>query len=293
MVGVGVQMKINENEQHEIVRVLPDSPAREAGLKKGDIITAINNKNTKGRSLDELIDNIRETERNVTFIVQRGTESITFKIPVQEITSISVYVDTLNDILDEAVEEYDSIRYVAVTSISNNTATTLKSVINNLQKEKVTGVIFDFRDNTGGYLDVAIDICKLLVPSGPICHIVDAKGKKEIITSNLKKTPFEKIVVLVDRYTASGAELITAAMQDAKIAVVVGEVTYGKGVIQQMFSFPTGGGLKLTTEEYLRRSGEKINEIGVIPDIIVESNFNDYETPRDEALLKAVSILIK
>jgi carboxyl-terminal processing protease len=95
--------------------------------------------------------------------------------------------------------------------------------------------------------------------------------------------------VLVDRYTASAAELMTAALQDAEAAVVVGEPTYGKGVIQSMFSITTGGAIIFTTEEYLRRSGKRINEIGVMPNtLIADMNPRYYETKSDMALIKAL-----
>jgi carboxyl-terminal processing protease len=99
------------------------------------------------------------------------------------------------------------------------------------------------------------------------------------------------MAVLVDENTASAAELLSAALQDAEAAVIIGRTTFGKGVVQSVFSLPAGGSFKLTTEEYFRRSGEKVNGVGVTPDYEIETELGDYETPRDGMLRKAVELL--
>jgi carboxyl-terminal processing protease len=292
LVGIGVHIRLNEDKRHEIVRVLPDTPAREAKLARGDIFLSVNGRPTEGLGLDEVIALIGDPQiMNVKLEIQRGDKTIPFQITKREIPSISVYTETLGDLLGVKGAAYDAVRYIAVTSISENTAEALKSVIERLKKDKIDKIIIDLRGNTGGYLGVAVDICNLLVPKGPVLITEDAFGHRETMYSHLDKTPFSQTVVLVDRYTASGAEIIAAALQDAGVAVIIGETTFGKGVIQSMYTLSTGGALKLTTEEYFRRSGGKINEVGIEPNHRIESDYKKIGTGEDTPLLKAVSLL--
>ena len=140
-------------------------------------------------------------------------------------------------------------------------------------------------------MHAALDICSLLVPRGPVLYVVDAYKERYTFRSYLDKKPFANLVVLVDEYTASAAELITAALQDAGAAVVIGTNTFGKGTVQTWFPLSNKGTMKITTAEFFRRSGEKLNGIGVIPDFEVEMHYDDYETPNDAAILKALEVL--
>lgn len=290
LTGIGVVLRQNDDRQAEVVRVLPDSPAREAGLKRGDVIQTVNGKAVAGYTINEIVALITDPEvKKATLQVKRGAVSMTFHMYKREIHT-TVYADRMENILGPQTRA-DAFRYICITSISGTTADDLREIITSLKKEGVTGIVIDMRGNGGGYLETAVDICSQIVPKGPVVHTVDSKGSQNTTYSALAKSPFEKMVVLVDGNTASAAELITAALQDAKAAVVIGETTYGKGVIQTLFPLITGGGFKLTTEEYLRRSGEKINKIGVTPDIAIEMNAVDYETSTDTALIKALEVL--
>jgi carboxyl-terminal processing protease len=289
--GLGVYINTNDGGGHEISRVLPGTPAREAGLKKGDIITAVNGTPTAALPLDGVLDLISKSEPGIKITVNRGIQTLEFNATKREIPSVSVYVDTLDEVLNETAAGYESVRYIAVSSISDNTAEVFRQIIDELKKEKIDKVIIDFRGNTGGYLEVAIEIGQMLVPAGAVCYTVNAQGNRRLHSSTLTAKPFAHMVVLADRHTASGAELIIAALQDSGAAIVVGENTYGKGVIQSVYNLSTGGGLKLTTEEYFRRDGGKINKIGVKPDYIIDAH-HDGEVPKtDIALLKAMELL--
>jgi carboxyl-terminal processing protease len=288
--GIGVSVFINDDEQAEISRVFPDTPAREAGLKRGDIITGINQAELQGLTLDEVISHIGQAESTVNLQVLRGGKSLRFTIQKREIQTASIYVDTLDEVLGHSVKGHEAIRYIAVSSITDQASAVFKDIVQDLQKEKIDKIILDLRGNTGGYLDEAIAMCEQIVPAGAICHIVDGQGNKVTRSSRLRQPPFSQVVVLIDRYTASAAELIAAALQDADAAIIVGEKSFGKGAVQSLYYLPTGGGLKLTTEEYLRRSGEKINNIGVTPDYIVD--FDEENDPSDDIfLLKALELL--
>jgi carboxyl-terminal processing protease len=127
----------------------------------------------------------------------------------------------------------------------------------------------DLRGNPGGLLDSAVGVCRLLTPEGPIVHTVDKTGVRYTYRSHLDQSPFDKMAVLIDNETASAAEIVASALQDANAAVVVGQQSYGKGVVQNLFTLWGDDGFKFTTMEYFRRSEEKINGVGVAPDIEV------------------------
>ena len=133
-----------------------------------------------------------------------------------------------------------------------------------------TKLILDLRGNTGGYVDEAINVAKQIVPSGIIITTRDKKGNITTYTSDLKVTPYEECVVLVDSLTASSAEIVASAMQDSGAATIVGEQTYGKGVMQSVMEFDDIGVVKMTTLEYSSRYGKKINGIGITPDVTVD-----------------------
>jgi carboxyl-terminal processing protease len=197
----------------------------------------------------------------------------------------------LTDVIGDAGAGQSHMAYISVLSVSETTGEDLEHHINRFRADGVTHLILDFRRNSGGYLGIAVDIANLLVPGGePIFQTETAQGRRRTTYSTNQALPFEEVVVLVDVFTASAAELIAAAMQDAGVATIIGQVTYGKGTIQRVFMLPNGGGLSFTTDEYFRGNGGQINEIGVTPDIFVEMSPLDYETYRDGGILEALRV---
>ena len=125
------------------------------------------------------------------------------------------------------------------------------------------------RNNGGGYVNEAIAICRLIVPEGPIIYMYDKATGKTPVMSELQDAPFQKIVVLTNKQTASSSEIIVSALQDSGAAVVVGTTTFGKALTQELFEYVDGSSFKLTTQEWFRRNGQKLNGIGATPDIPV------------------------
>jgi carboxyl-terminal processing protease len=287
--GIGTQLRQEEDEQPVIVRVFAGSPAEEAGLMRGDIITAVNNQTTRGKTITEVVDIILDpAKETATIQYKRDGVTATVRVTKAPISSLTVFTDT---IVNMTGEDYPDIGYINLSSFSENTARDLRRAFDNLKGGGIDKLILDMRLNAGGYLDVAEDICDMLVPAGPMYHTRDAAGNKHTENSTLETIPFSQIAVLVDENTASAAELLSAALQDAEAAVIVGQTTYGKGVVQTIYGLPAGGAFKLTTQEYFRRSGEKVDGVGVVPDYEVLAEIRAYETPDDEMLLKAVELL--
>ncbi|MDR2649771.1 MAG: S41 family peptidase [Clostridiales bacterium] len=269
MYGIGVTLDISDNNVAVISGMLPGSPAEASGLMKGDILLEVNKKAIKGLSLDEILAIIGESD-TVTLKVQHETEVFEKIIQKQEIAVRTVASTEFEDILDSAKKRDNSaLRYIVISEFGSETDGEFGELVTELRGQGVKRVIIDLRGNPGGYADSVIKICNRIVPKGPIMFTIDKLGNTMEIVSKLEEQPFEKIVVLTDQGTASAAEVLASALQDSKAAVIVGEKTYGKGVIQSLYPMPSGGALKFTTEEYLRRSGDKINKVGVTPDIPV------------------------
>jgi len=280
LVGVGISMLVREDGRTEVARILPNSPAAAAGILPGDIITNIDGENVDGVPLDIIAGLITNPDNErVIMTFARGDRSVTFDILKAEIVSPTVIVDRLEDVpeaqgLNVALHNF---RYLQLSSISLTTGEDVRRALGQMQAEGVRGFILDLRGNTGGYLDVTVDIANQLVPAGVVLQTVNQTGRRRTYSSTLNEVPFDNIVILVNRFTASAAEVIASALQDSGVGVVVGETTFGKGTVQTLHRAPIGGALKLTTEEYFRRNGDPIDGVGVTPCIEVERRQNPNE----------------
>ena len=270
MYGIGITLDVSGEKTPYVKSVLAGSPADKSGLMKGDILLEVNKQTAEGLSLHDILSIIDKTDI-VSFKIQRGAETFEKSVEKQTIEVPTVTSEPFEGMIDPAKKHDNSaLRYVAISEFGDETAREFGDMINKLREEGVKRIAIDLRGNPGGYADSVIKICNLIVPKGPIMFTINKKGVETQIYSVLEEEPFEKIAVLTDRGTASAAEVLASALQDSKAAVIIGETTYGKGVIQSLYPLPAGGAVKFTTEEYLRRNGEKINNIGVIPDIRVE-----------------------
>ena len=169
-------------------------------------------------------------------------------------------------------QNYDdkSIGYVKVKEFTENVGNEFQQAVVKLQASGAKKLIIDLRGNTGGYVDAAIAMAKQIVPEGVIITTKDKQGKETVYKSDLKIRPFEKYVILVDNNTASAAEIVASAMQDSGVAKIVGEKTFGKGIMQSVTAYEGLGVLKMTTQEYTTRLGRIINGIGITPDISID-----------------------
>jgi carboxyl-terminal processing protease len=267
-------MEMHPDGRIEIFRVLADSPAEAIGVEVGDILVAVDGENIRGLSTEAVSALITNPDHpRVEITVQRDTRTLTFDILKGEIANPTVRVDRLEQRPEaQGLANQDRYRIVRITGVGANTANDLRQAISYMQNEGVRGIIIDLRGNGGGYLDVTVDIANQIVPTGTVLQTVNQAGRRRTYTSVLDEVPFENVVVLINRFTASAAEVIASALQDADAAILVGETTFGKGSVQTVYALRDGGVFKLTTEIYFRRNGEAINGIGVIPDIEIARN---------------------
>jgi carboxyl-terminal processing protease len=240
--------------------VIVDGPADKAGLKDGDTILAIDGKSTKGLS----------SEQDAKLL--RGDKGTVVKLTIQrdgaELAPIAVTRDTIHQ--PSVISKlYDNgIGYARLTVFGSTTASELSAALAKLQSEGAKAYILDLRDNGGGYLNAAIDVSSKFIPSGPIVSVEARGGSNTQYDAEDDAINPKPLAVLVNQYTASASEITSGAIQDNGVGELIGEKTYGKGVVQTIHPLPDGSAVKITSARYLTPRGRDINLIGIQPDII-------------------------
>lgn len=292
MVGIGVHVVYNNvYGALEVVSVMRDSPALEAGVKPGDLIVAVEGETVAQLGYYPAVDKmLGDKGTAANFTVYRG-ENYT------EVKEFSIIRDTVTDTTVEA-EMYDAnIGIVRITQFAENTGTNVREQVDLLQKKGAKCLIFDVRYNPGGALSGIVDTLDYLLPEGPIIRIVDKQGNVETIDSD-ESCISMPMIVLVNENTASAAELFSSALQDYKKAIIVGTTTYGKGTMQSVVPLPDGSGITISYRMYNPPFSDNYEGIGVIPDVEIdldealkEKNFYTITKEEDNQLQKAIAIL--
>ncbi|MBR2454192.1 MAG: S41 family peptidase [Clostridia bacterium] len=265
--GIGISVIYNKNYNCiEVISVFPESPAIEAGLVPGDLITHVEGESVAEVGYYESIDRVKGLEgETVTLKVLRGAnyeESLEFKVPRRKVTEITVTW--------KMYEKTNNVAIVNIYSFNSKTPEQFVSAVNSAVAAGAQGIVFDVRGNPGGELNSICTILDMLLPSGPIVRF-DYKGEENdgMVESGPEYFDFP-MVVLCNEYTASAAELFTSALQDYDAAKVVGVTTYGKGTMQSILPLGDGTGYAVTTAYYLPPKSPNYHGVGVVPDEIVE-----------------------
>ncbi len=270
-VGIGVRLEVI-NERPVVTEVFEGGAALDAGVRVNDIITKVNDQDTKGLELDLLVDKILGQEGSyVTIEFQRGGEYLSFELERRTVIVPSVTKLDLSDAQYglNALQE-KSVYGVSVSSFMSQTDVEFFAEV---EKAKALGAqyfIIDLRDNRGGYLDSCVDMLKKVVPQGDIVTLLDKNNTGSRYVSELKEVPFQ-VLVLVNENSASASEIFAAAVKDNGDGIVIGERTYGKGVAQSIYRLGDEYLVKLTTQEFFSPNLNKINGVGVEPDLLVDN----------------------
>lgn len=279
-IGIGIYMYQDSNTG-EIVVIMPieNSPAEEAGILPYDVIVSINGETCTEMDANEASAKIKGEEGTaVELEILRNGEIIKQSIERRTVT--------LPDSRAEVVEE--GIGYIELTTFDIGCSENISKYLADFQNKGIKKVIIDLRGNTGGVVSEAISFAELFVEKGDVIMLSYNKEEKEkVIKSNSKKTVDMDIVLLVNQYSASATEIVSAALQENDVATIVGTKTYGKGVMQEVFPI-FDGALKVSIEEFKTPTGKKINKQGITPDVVA---VDDPTTIEDEQLLKAIEIL--
>jgi len=276
--GIGVEMGLRDGYVR-VLRTLPDNPAREAGILAGDIMYKVDGEEVYDLSVEEIAKKVRgETGSEVTVTVVRDGEEKSFTMKREAINNVSAYV------------EYDgSTAIVTVTRFDNDTGTKVQGFAREFADKGVKKVILDLRGNGGGYVSAAQDLLSLWLDNENILIQKSKHFGNNTTSSNSGKAILKdmKTIVLVNGSTASASEIVAGALQDYGKAMVVGETTYGKGVVQNLYDLSGGTVLKVTTAEWYTPNDRSINKTGIKPDIEVERTYEDINAMKDPQLKKA------
>ena len=260
--GIGVWLRSDESGLVGIAGVVPTSPAEFANLQEGDLIQSVDGKTTKDKSLDT-VAKLLSGKPNTTAIlsVNRSEETLTFSVKRTELRSNPVQLKKLKN----------EIVLISISEFTRGTARSMRSALAASGAERA-GVILDLRGNPGGLLVEATDVAGAFLNGGTVVEFFKPGKSPEIfnaIGDGDSKTP---LVVLIDRGTASAAEIVAAALQDRNRAIVVGERTFGKAAVQDLTELSNGSAIELTIGYYLTPNGKRLEGKGLDPDILVSSN---------------------
>ena len=261
--GVGLLLSGDKAGELTVLRVFDKSPAHEAGVMAGDRIirignVAVNAKTQKSR--DEAIDMLRhEDDKLVTVTIRRGDEILTIGMARSTIQIQRVDYELLPE----------NIGYIALYEFNGNDVEGFKAAVKAFKAAQVKKVIIDVRSNPGGRLSDVVDICDQLMPEGLIVYTQDRDGRRQNYFSDSSYWDVE-IAVLVNNMSASASEILAGALKDTSRALIVGEQTFGKGIVQTLVPLkPDGAGIQLTTATYVTPGGKSIHGVGIEPDIVV------------------------
>ena len=262
-VGIGVYTT-NDTEKNAIVvlRTIGDSPASKAGLLTGDIIKKVNDVEYPGEKLAEAVKQMKgEPGTNVKITILRNNQEIDYNITRENIK--------ISHVSSEVLE--NNIGYIKISSFEGGCADEFKNKYNEIKDQNITSLIIDLRYNGGGIVDEALSIAELMVPKDEILLITKDKNETEEITKSKKKELINlPVVVLVNEYSASASEILAGILKENINAKLIGVKTFGKGVIQTVYTLSDGSGLKITTNEYYTPKHNKINKIGIEPTLQIE-----------------------
>jgi carboxyl-terminal processing protease len=283
----GVGLAVTQVKQGlRVDRVFPDSPAQRAGLEVGDLIVSVDGDSIAGVSSQVSTEKIKGPEGSeVTIGVKRSPRG---GIRELTLTRAQVALPILSSKIEKAGGR--TLGYIRLLAFSEGAHALLHDAVRRLERQGAEGIVLDLRANGGGLLEEAVLSASVFLPEGEVVVSTDSRTQGRTVYKtlggNLPKVP---IVVLIDRNTASAAEILTAALADNAGSKVVGTRSYGKGVFQQEIRLSNGGALKLTVGEYFTPKGVNLAKSrGVHPDVPAR---DDPQTPPDEALERALGVL--
>lgn len=289
--GVGIVVTPSETGAITVVSAIKGSPAFEKGIKKDDIILKINGKDYNASQMNDAVKVMKGKPNTDVKLTIARMENKTSKIFDVNITRRMISLTTVNS------QKIGDIGYINITQFDRKTDKEFIEQYENLKKQNVKSIVLDLRNNPGGLLDSTVKIADYLLPQGVIVKTVD-KNKKEDVQKSDSSEQNLPMVVLVNGSSASASEILTGALKDYKKATIVGEKTFGKGIVQTIIPMDKGEGLKLTISEYFSPNGNKIHKQGVKPDLEIKldekaKGIGVEFMKEDNQLQKALEILNK
>ena len=289
--GIGVfiyQLK----DGRVLLQPIDGLPAARAGMRGDEVVVSIDGASVSGKPLDDVERMIRGPEGTAVTITTHPYQSKAAR--AFHITREIIHVPTVHQKIE------DGYNYIRLSDFGETSADEVRKALLAGAKAGAKGTILDLRDNGGGLLDAAVNISSFFVPHGVIVTEIDRFGNRDPqYATGQTVGSVRPVVILVNGYTASASEITSGALQDYKIATLIGTKTFGKGVVQGIFSMPNGGALKITTQRYVTPAGRDIQHKGIEPNIVVQQcsqpdrcpETGIIDTPKDKQLTAAKAFL--
>ena len=284
-VGIGIYVGQSLNGEAVILAPVGDeSPAFKAGIKEYDVIIKVNGEDVTGLELEEVTNKIKGKEgTKVKITVDRDGEEKEFEVERKSIKVSEIKYEMLDN----------NIGYIDFDSFTETAHTEFANAYKDLKKQGAKKLIIDLRDNTGGYVETAEAILDMFLNKGETEYItVDNKGTEVTTTAKGNKVIDIPVVLLTNEYTASASEIMAGCLKDHGLVTIVGTKTYGKGVIQSLYSILDNSAyLKITTMKYMTPNKNEINKVGIEPDKVVELDEETLDDKLDNQMEEAIKIL--
>ena len=260
--GIGVIVTKSEEGYITVVAPVEDTPGEKAGIKTNDKIIKVDDKDLLGMELDKAVELIKgKPGSKVTLTISRD------KVPQPMVFEITREMINQKAIKGEVKE--NDIGYIRISSFDSDADKDFKKELTSLKNKKIKGLILDLRQNPGGYVSSCLEIADEILGEGMVVYTEDIKKNRQVYNSKAGGLEVP-LVILVDGGSASASEILSGAVKDRKAGLLIGEKTFGKGLVQSVESLKDGSGFKLTTQKYYTPNGISINKIGIEPDIEVK-----------------------
>ena len=286
-IGVGISQNI-ETGVITLTTIYDNSPGEKAGLKSGDVVYKVNGEDIAGLDLDSVVSLIRgEKGTTVDITVLRGENREEFSTTVtRDVIEVETVFYEMKTVSAGTAEK--KIGYVAVSGFEKVTAHQFIEALEELQKQKIEGLIIDLRNNPGGNMSTVCEMLDYILPEGTIVYTEDKYGKRDTMTSDDEHQLNLPMAVLINGNSASASEIFAGAIQDYDMGVLVGTTTFGKGIVQNLYPMSDGTCLKVTTSEYFTPNGRNIHGTGIDPDIKIEYIYDEKNPDADNQLEAAL-----
>ncbi len=291
--GIGATVS-RQGDWVVIVRAIPDTPAERAGIEPGTIILAVDGESAEGWSVEQAVLRIRGPRGSEVTLSVRFPDGTEDEVTLErdEIAVASVGREPPGGVLRDADGELvEDVAYVRIGSFTRATPGELQAMLEEINASGVSGVILDVRSNPGGLLNETLAIGDMLLDNGLMVIQVDRDGREQVAEARPGMVTDLPIVVVQDEFSASGSELLAAALQENGRAIVVGAQSFGKGTVSHSVELSNGGAVYVSIARWLSPDRNQIEGRGVIPDVEVTLTLDDIEQNRDVAVHRAIEIL--
>ena len=286
--GIGATLSQDpDTKEISVVSCFEGTPAEEAGLLPGDVITGWNGNPVSDMELSELVSKIKtDPDEHLTLSIERDGEELEVELTRRAVEVPTVEYEMLGD----------QIGYIRLLEFDEVTAQQFEEAMSDLESQGMEKLIIDVRNNPGGVLQTVCDMLDQFLPEGLIVYTEDKNGKRTEYTSDEEHQFTKPLAVLVNGNSASASEIFAGAIQDYGMGTIVGTTTFGKGIVQKIFYLSDGTGLKLTMAKYYTPKGHDIHKKGIQPDVEVEldedlQNQSSISHEEDNQLKKAIRVL--